>query len=134
MFFFGEIFLRILVLLFLLLIKLVPGTIRSKKKIGFIFHPSFYVPEQKDPGSGAFLPQGSGMKNLGIRIRDKTSRIRNAGASQKQRNSADIPSSTSSDPDPVLLHFLFHLRHKFYNLSSAGYGSTMILEHDTTRV
>jgi hypothetical protein len=50
---------------FYLLIKLVPETIRSKKKVDFIFHPSFYV-----PGSGAFLPLGSGMKNLGIRIRD----------------------------------------------------------------
>jgi hypothetical protein len=38
--FFGEIFLRILVLLFFVL---VPETIRSKKKVGFIFHPSFYV-------------------------------------------------------------------------------------------
>jgi hypothetical protein len=36
---FGEIFLRIL----FLLIKLVPETIRSKKKVGFIFHPSFYA-------------------------------------------------------------------------------------------
>jgi hypothetical protein len=39
--FFGEIFLRILVLLFFT--KLVPETISSKKKVGFIFHPSFYV-------------------------------------------------------------------------------------------
>jgi hypothetical protein len=31
----------------------------SKKKVGFIFHPSFYV--QKDPGSKLL---GSGIKNL----------------------------------------------------------------------
>jgi hypothetical protein len=43
-----------------LLIKLPPETIKSKKKVGFIFHPYFYV-----QGSGAFLPPGSG-----IRIRD----------------------------------------------------------------
>jgi hypothetical protein len=30
---------------------------KSKKKVGFIFHPYFYV--QGDPGSGAFLPPGS---------------------------------------------------------------------------
>jgi hypothetical protein len=36
--FFGVFFLRILVLF--LLIKLVPETIRSKKKVRFIFHPS----------------------------------------------------------------------------------------------
>jgi hypothetical protein len=36
-----RVFLRILVLLFFLLIKIVPETIRSKKKVGFIFHPSF---------------------------------------------------------------------------------------------
>jgi hypothetical protein len=42
--FFGEIFLRILVPLFsTVLIKLAPVTIRSKNKVGFIFHPSFYV-------------------------------------------------------------------------------------------
>jgi hypothetical protein len=64
MMFFGEIFLRILVLF--LLIKLVPETIRSKKKVGFIFHPSFLC----TVGSGIqcfFTPFGSGMKNLGIR-------------------------------------------------------------------
>jgi hypothetical protein len=53
--FFGEIFLRIFVLLFFLLITLDPETIRNKKKVGFIFHPSFYV--QWDPGSCAFYPQ-----------------------------------------------------------------------------
>jgi hypothetical protein len=41
--FFGEIFLNILVLQFFLLIKLAPETIKSKKKVGFIFHPYFYV-------------------------------------------------------------------------------------------
>jgi hypothetical protein len=40
--FFGEIFLRLLVLIFLL-IKLAPETIKSKKKVGFIFHSYFYV-------------------------------------------------------------------------------------------
>jgi hypothetical protein len=44
--FFGEIFLRILVLL---LIKLVPETIRNKKKTGFIFHPSFMCSRIRDP-------------------------------------------------------------------------------------
>jgi hypothetical protein len=38
--FFGESFLRILALLFLL-IKLVPETIRSMKKVGFIFSSLF---------------------------------------------------------------------------------------------
>jgi hypothetical protein len=52
---------------YFLLIKLVPETIRSKKKVAFIFHPSFYVPVQKDPGSCAFLPPG-------IRIRDEKCR------------------------------------------------------------
>jgi hypothetical protein len=33
----------------------------------------------RDPRSGAFWPPGSGIKKLGIRIRDKTSRIRNTG-------------------------------------------------------
>jgi hypothetical protein len=41
--FFGEIFLRIPVLYFFLLIKLAPETIKSMKKVGFIFHPYFYV-------------------------------------------------------------------------------------------
>jgi hypothetical protein len=42
--FFGKIFSRILVFLFIfLLIKLVPETMRSRKKVGFIFHPSFHV-------------------------------------------------------------------------------------------
>jgi hypothetical protein len=69
--FFGEIFLRILVVLFFTN-KLVPEAMRSKKKVGFISHPFFYT-----VGSGAFLPPGSGMTNLGIR--DKTSRVRNTG-------------------------------------------------------
>jgi hypothetical protein len=38
--FFGEIFLNPCSFIFLL-IKLVPETIRSEKKVGFIFHPSF---------------------------------------------------------------------------------------------
>jgi hypothetical protein len=42
--FFGEIFFRSLFFYFyFLLINLVPETIRSKKKVGFNFHPSFYV-------------------------------------------------------------------------------------------
>jgi hypothetical protein len=40
MFFIG-IFLRIFVIF--LLLKLVPETKRSEKKVGFIFHPTFYV-------------------------------------------------------------------------------------------
>jgi hypothetical protein len=61
--FFGEIFLKILVLLFFfLLIKLAAETIRSKKKVCFIFHPSCYL--RYDPGSGAFLPPGSGVKKF----------------------------------------------------------------------
>jgi hypothetical protein len=70
--------------LIFLLIKLAPETIKSKKKVGFIFHPYFY--EQYDPGSGAFLPPGSGIRirdgamvESGSGIRDKPSRIRNTG-------------------------------------------------------
>jgi hypothetical protein len=43
---------------FFLIIKLAPETIKSKKKVGFIFHPYFFV--QQDPGSSGFLPPGSG--------------------------------------------------------------------------
>jgi hypothetical protein len=79
--FFGEIFFKNPCSLIFLLIKLVPETIRSKKKVGFIFHPPFMYSRIRDPV--LFYPQdpgsGSGMKNLGIRIRDKTSRIRNTG-------------------------------------------------------
>jgi hypothetical protein len=32
-----------------LLIKLAPETIKSKKKVGFIFHPYFYVCRIRDP-------------------------------------------------------------------------------------
>jgi hypothetical protein len=32
--------------------SLAPETIRSKKKVGFIFHPSFYVPVHCTVGSG----------------------------------------------------------------------------------
>jgi hypothetical protein len=42
----GEIFLNYLknpCSFIFLLIRLAPETIRSKKKVGFIFHPSFYV-------------------------------------------------------------------------------------------
>jgi hypothetical protein len=39
--FFGEIFLFLVLLFFTN--KFLPETIRSKKKVGFIFHPSFYV-------------------------------------------------------------------------------------------
>jgi hypothetical protein len=69
--FFGENFLRILGLWFFLLIKLFTEAIRSKKKVGFNFHPSFSVPTV---GSGIrcfFYPHdpesGSRMKNWGIR-------------------------------------------------------------------
>jgi hypothetical protein len=64
--FFGEILNNPCSYIFLLT-KLVPQTKRSKKKVGFIFHPSFYV----------YSSVRSGMTNLGIRIRDKTSRTLN---------------------------------------------------------
>jgi hypothetical protein len=57
--FFGEIFLNYLknpCSFIYLLIRLAPETIRSKKKVGFIFHPSFIT--------------------VGSRIRDKNLRIR----------------------------------------------------------
>jgi hypothetical protein len=41
---FGEIFLRILVLEFFLLIKLAPETIKARKKLVIFFIPIFYVP------------------------------------------------------------------------------------------
>jgi hypothetical protein len=74
-----------------LLIKLVPETIRSKKKVGLIFHPSFYVGTVGSGGSGSFLPPGSWMKNLGIRIRDKTSWIRNTAEDIKYLRIVGVP-------------------------------------------
>jgi hypothetical protein len=58
--------------LIFLLKKLAPETIKSKKKVGFIFHPYFYV--QLDPGSEIrdpvlFHPSDPG-SGSGIRIRD----------------------------------------------------------------
>jgi hypothetical protein len=66
---FFLIIVRILVLLFFLLIRLAPKTIRSKKKVGFIFHPSFYYSRIRDENCWDPDP-GFGVKNLGIRIRD----------------------------------------------------------------
>jgi hypothetical protein len=68
-------------LFYFLLLKFVPETIRSEKKVGFIFHPSLYVCTVESGIRVLFYPQdlrsGSWMKNIGIRIRDKASRIRN---------------------------------------------------------
>jgi hypothetical protein len=55
------------------LIRLAPETIRSKKKVGFIFYASFYVLRIRDENFWDPDP-ASGKENLGIR--DKTSRIR----------------------------------------------------------
>jgi hypothetical protein len=49
-------------------IRLVPETMRSKKKVGFIFHRSFLYSRIRD--ENFWDPDlGSGMKNLGIQIR-----------------------------------------------------------------
>jgi hypothetical protein len=74
--FFGENVLRILVLLFFSLIKLVPEPLGARKRLVLFFNPLFRIRDPvlfypQDPGSG------SGMTNLGIRIRDKTFQIRN---------------------------------------------------------
>jgi hypothetical protein len=58
--FFGEIFVKnpCSIIIFLL-IKRVPETIRSKKKVGVIFQPFLLC----TVGSYAFLPPGSGIKH-----------------------------------------------------------------------
>jgi hypothetical protein len=67
---------------YFLLLKLVPETIRSKKKFGFIFHHSFYVQYSRIQDPVLFYPQdqgsGFGMKNLGIRM--PRSRIKHHGS------------------------------------------------------
>jgi hypothetical protein len=63
-----------------LLIKLAPETIES-----FIFHPYFYL--QRDPGSGAFSPPGSG-----IWIQDKKVRDSDPGSGIKHPGSATLAS------------------------------------------
>jgi hypothetical protein len=66
--FFGEIFLNYLknpCSFLFLLIRLAPETIRSKKKVRFIFNPSVY--EKWDPRSG--------LKTIGIQIRDPERKI-----------------------------------------------------------
>jgi hypothetical protein len=75
--FFGEIFLRILVLFIFLLIKLVLKPQGARKRSVLFFIPLFMNSKIRDPV--LFYPPGSGfgMKNLGIRIQDKTSRIYN---------------------------------------------------------
>jgi hypothetical protein len=53
--FFGEIFLFLVLLFFTN--KFLPETIRSKKKVGFIFHPSFYVQYCRIRNPVLFYPQ-----------------------------------------------------------------------------
>jgi hypothetical protein len=52
----------------------VPETIRSKKKVGFIFYHSFYVQQ-----SGAFLHPGSGIRYEKFRDPDPGSEIKHLG-------------------------------------------------------
>jgi hypothetical protein len=58
-----------------LLLKLTPETVSSKKKVYLLLPPPFYIGRRiQDVGSEI---RDRGWKNYRIRIRDKTSRIRN---------------------------------------------------------